>query len=228
MTNNDTMNDSTLNSPDRPTRASDTPLRNRDVTAGLHAGDERHSLQAYVSDLLALEQHIGQPLQAQLDSEDMAAFPEARSIVQQIQQKNKSHVAALQQCLEGLGGEAASPIKSAWASLLGGAASAIGGSRKTKVTKWLRDDYTALNLANISYTLLHATAVGLGNESVASIGRQGLTDYSRSVMSINQVIPDVVLVELRNDGENVATGAAESIRQQTNAIWKSQAAVTVN
>ena len=190
--------------------------------------NERHSLQTYVSDLLALEKHITQPLQGQLDSDDTAKYGQARNLIQQIRQQNDSHVAALQSALDQLGGHPGSPVKSAWASLLGGAASAIGGSRKTKVTKWLRDDYTALSLAAISYTLLHATAVGLGDAKIASLALQGLSDYSRSIMLVNQVIPEVVLGELRDDGQQVATNAAESIRQQTNDVWKSQSSVAHN
>jgi ferritin-like metal-binding protein YciE len=189
---------------------------------------ERHSLQTYVSDLLALEKHIGQALEGQVRSDDVASQGQAAGVIGQIKAQNESHIAQLQRCLDRLGGHPASPVKSAWASLLGSAASAIGGSRKTKVTKWLRDDYTALSLANVSYTLLHATAVGLGDSTVSALARQGLTDYSRSVMLVNQVIPGVVLTELRDDGENVATGAAETIRQQTNEIWKNQSAVTNN
>jgi ferritin-like metal-binding protein YciE len=197
--------------------------------SGANDGDnERHSLQTYVSDLLALEKHISQPLQGQLDSDDTAKYGQARNLIQQIQLQNDAHIATLQSALDQLGGHPASPVKSAWASLLGGAASAIGGSRKTKVTKWLRDDYTALSLAAISYTLLHATAVGLGDTKISSLALQGLSDYSRSIMLVNQVIPDVVLGELRDDGQQVATNAAETIRQQTNEIWKSQAAVTHN
>jgi hypothetical protein len=40
-------------------------------------------------------------------------------------------------------------------------------------------------------------------------------------MQIVQVIPGVVLQELLDDGERVATGAAELVRQETNEIWKS-------
>ncbi|MDB5028274.1 MAG: hypothetical protein JWO66_1963, partial [Candidatus Eremiobacteraeota bacterium] len=52
--------------------------------------------------------------------------------------------------------------------------------------------------------------------------KRHLADYARCVIQINQIIPDVVLQELRDDGENVATGAAEMIRQQTNEIWRVQ------
>jgi ferritin-like metal-binding protein YciE len=195
-------------------------------SSGDTLGDnEKHSLQAYVSDLLALEQHIGKPLDGQLASDATKQYAQALAVVQSLKTQNEAHQAALKQCLDNLGGHPASPVKSAWSSLLGGAAAAIGAARKTKVTKWLRDDYTALNLAAMSYTLLHATAVGLGDSATAAVAKQGLADYARSVMQINQCIPDVVLGELREDGETVQTGAAETIRRQTNEVWKSQSSV---
>jgi hypothetical protein len=183
---------------------------------------ELHSLQTYVSDLLALEQHIGKPFASQAESESVAVYPAAKDLVSTLASQNTAHEAALRACLESLGGHPASPIKSAWSTLLGDAASAVGGSRKTKVTKYLRDDYTALSLATMSYTLLHSTAVGVGNASVAALALQGLSDYAGSVMEINQVVPGVVLAELREDGENVAVGSAETIVQQTNAVWQRQ------
>jgi ferritin-like metal-binding protein YciE len=185
-------------------------------------GDELHSLQTYVSDLLALEQHINQPLDAQLDSDDTARYPAARSVIQEIKAQNESHVQTLKRCLDDLGGHPAGPIKSAWSNLLGDAAAAIGASRKTKVTKWLRDDYTALSLASMSYTLLHATAVGLGDGNLAEIAKSGLADYARCMMKINEAVPEVVLGELQDDGIEVATGASETIRQQTQDVWRRQ------
>ncbi len=209
------MNDSTNQS-----------LRYDSTSTDTLGDNEKHSLQTYVSDLLALEQHIGKPLDTQLASDATKQYAQALTVIQSIKTQNDAHQAALQQCLTSLGGHPAGPVKSAWSSLLGGAAAAIGASRKTKVTKWLRDDYTALSLATMSYTLLHATAVGLGDAATASVAKQGLTDYARAVMQINQVVPEVVLGELREDGETVQTGAAGTIRQQTNEIWKSQSSVT--
>ncbi len=197
-----------------------------DSTADMLNDNEKHSLQTYVSDLLALEQHIGKPLDAQVAADSTKQYPQALTTIQSIKTQNEAHQAALKQCLSTLGGHEAGPIKSAWSSLLGGAAAAIGASRKTKVTKWLRDDYTALNLASMSYTLLHATAVGLGDTATASVAKQGLADYARSVMQINQVVPEVVLGELSEDGETVQVGAADMIRQQTNEVWKTQSSVT--
>jgi ferritin-like metal-binding protein YciE len=191
-----------------------------------NAKREQHSLQTYVSDLLALERHIEQPLGAQRESDAVALHPTAKAAIEKIASQNRAHITALEMALERLGGHPAAPVKAAWMTILGGAASAIGGARKTKVTKWLRDDDTALNLAAFSYTLLHATAIGLGDQSVAALARAGLADYARSVMEINQVVPAVVLRELTDEGNVVVSGAAETIREQMNAIWREEADVT--
>ncbi|HEY0393315.1 MAG TPA: DUF892 family protein [Candidatus Elarobacter sp.] len=188
--------------------------------------NERHSIQTYVSDMLALERHIAQPLQRQLDLGETAQYGEALSVVSAIKSLTDSHVTALEQSLEQLGGHAASPVKSAWSSLLGAGAAAIDSVRKTKVSKNLRDDYTALNLATISYTMLYTTAAGLGDTMVADLARRHLRDYARLVMQINQIIPEVVLQELAEDGERVVADAGATIRQTTNEIWKGQSDVT--
>ncbi|MEO6991226.1 MAG: hypothetical protein ABI346_01255 [Candidatus Baltobacteraceae bacterium] len=184
------------------------------------ATDGLHSLQTYVSDLLALEEHIAKPLDAQLDSEAMKKYMQAAAIVRNIKTSNERHATALKECLDSLGGHAASPIKSAWASMLGGAAAAIGSSRKTKVTKWLRDDYTALNLAAMGYTLLQATAIGLGNSSIAGVAKKGLADYARSIMEVSEAVPDLVLCELRDEGVAVEAAAAEQVRRESESVWR--------
>jgi ferritin-like metal-binding protein YciE len=130
-------------------------------------------------------------------------------------------VTALEQCLEQLGGHEASLVKSTWSSLLGIGAAAIDSVRKTTVSKNLRDDYTALSLATISYTMLYTTTVGVGDTATADLAKRHLADYAQIVMTINQVIPEVVLGELQVDGQNVQAGAGEMIRQETNDIWKS-------
>lgn len=200
----------------------DPSIRYDSSAQGGTGENERHSIQTYVSDMLALERHIAQPLQRQLDMDDTRKFAGAHAVIAQIKALTDSHVTALEQCLEQLGGHAASPIKSAFSTLLGAGAAAIDSVRKTKVSKALRDDYTALNLAAISYTMLLATATGLGDATVADLAKRHLADYAQVIMTINQIIPEVVLQELQVDGENVQLGAGDVIRQQTNDVWKPQ------
>jgi len=196
-----------------------------DSSEGETSGEtERHSIQAYVSDMLALERHIEVPLGRQLQMGDTARFGDAQTVIAEIKRLTDAHVTELERLLEQTGGSAASPVKSAWSSLLGMGAAAIDSVRKTKVSKSLRDDYTALSLATISYTMLYTTAVGMGDTPTAMLAQRHLSDYARLVMQIAQVIPSIVLLELQADGETIATGAPETIRRQIQEVWRSQSA----
>jgi ferritin-like metal-binding protein YciE len=182
-------------------------------------GDDRHVIATYLSDMLALEKHIGAPLDKQAGDENVGSYADAASLTTRIQTLTDAHERALQTQLDALGGHAASGVKSAWSEFLGNAAAAIGGSRKMKVSKHLRDDYTALALASISYTMLHTTALGLGDQTTAALAKQCLDDYAPLVVEIGKAIPAIVLEELRADGENVQVSAADLAERNTSASW---------
>jgi ferritin-like metal-binding protein YciE len=195
-------------------------IRHDSADDGSTAHNDRHAIQTYLSDALALERHITRPLARQTEMEDSAHFAEALSLMVAIKATTDAHIRRLERQLEAAGGHAGSPIKSAWSELLGAGAAAIDSARKTKVSKNLRDDYTALSLANISYTMLHATALGLGDTACADLAQQHLADYAALVVNIGKAMPAVVLEELRADGEHVAIDAADIARQDTDAAWK--------
>lgn len=186
------------------------------------SNDERHTVATYLSDMLALEQHIAAPVESQLGSAEHQSYPEAARIIQTIKSVTTSHVAALDAQLKALGGAPGHGIKSAWAQFLGGGAAALNNARKTKVSKSLRDDYTALGLATISYTMLHATAAGLGDGSTAALAKRHLDDLTPIVVSISKAIPGIVLQELADDGENVAITAAEATKQVSGDAWSGE------
>jgi ferritin-like metal-binding protein YciE len=199
------------------TNTTDSPLRYDSAEID---GNERHSLQTYVSDLLALIAHIEVPIDRQLSMDDAANYAEATAIVRDIKAVTEAQRIALDTQLQALGGHPAAGIKSAWAAFLGAGAAAVNSVRKTKVSKSLRDDYTALSLASISYTMLHATALGLGDTSVASLAQRHLEAITPIIVRISTAIPAVVLQELRDDGEAVNVSAANVSAQQTHQAWQ--------
>jgi ferritin-like metal-binding protein YciE len=184
---------------------------------------DRHTVATYLSDMLALERHIAAPIESQLNSEDHQAFSDAFAIIARIQQCAADHIEDLDAQLEAAGGDPGSGIKSAWSQFLGAGASALNQARKTKVSKSLRDDSTALALAAISYTMLHATASGLGDFATASLAKRHLDDYAPIVVDISKVMPSVVLSELSQDGVDVVVSAADLTREATSDSWNSKA-----
>jgi ferritin-like metal-binding protein YciE len=181
------------------------------------ATDERHTVAEYVSDILALEQHINAPVKSQLASTEQ--YGTATTIVNEIATVSQRHIDALEARLDALGKPATHGVKSVWAQLVGGGAAALNQVRSTKVSKSLRDDYTALGLAAISYTMLHATASALGDTLTASLAKRHLDDITPIIVNISSEIPAIVLEELSADGEQVQITAAELTQSATKDAW---------
>jgi ferritin-like metal-binding protein YciE len=185
--------------------------------------DELDSIQTYVSDMLALERHIAAPLQRQLEIDDTQNYARAISLTGRLKNLTDAHVQALDARLKTLGGHPSNPVKSAWTGLIGAGAAAVDSVRKTKVSKNLRDDYTAISLAAVSYSMLNATALGLGDTETAAIAQRHLGDYAGLIMDIGRAIPEVVLQELKDDGQNVDVSVAAQAEQTVEQSWRGQA-----
>ena len=189
----------------------------RDETAET---DNERSLRAYVSDMLALERHFREPLARQSDDKDVQRLAEAKQIIDELLSICERHANALDSSLSALGGSTSSPVKSAWSQLLGFGAAAIDSIRKTKVSKDLRDDYTAISLATVSYSMLYTTGLVLGNRAVAELAKQLFTDYAAIVVRLGRLIPRVVVQELQLDGESVAPGVVDTATETVEAVWR--------
>ncbi|MBD5635681.1 MAG: hypothetical protein IAI49_14510, partial [Candidatus Eremiobacteraeota bacterium] len=163
--------------------------------------------------------HINAPIESQLNSKDHNQNPDAVRIIGTIKSVGETHIAALEAQLKAAGGSAGHGVKSAWSQLLGGGAAALNQVRKTKVSKSLRDDYTALALAAVSYQMLHATAAGLGDSATAALAKRHLDDITPIIVDISTAIPAIVLQELQDDGENVSVTAAQLTQQASSDAW---------
>jgi ferritin-like metal-binding protein YciE len=181
--------------------------------------ERQDSLQQYVSDMLAVERHLLPAIENQSKNDRMARHPEARRLVNKIEATINSHVNGLKQHLENLGGDAASPVKSAVTAALGVAATVIENVRTDPVSKNLRDDYTALNLAAIGYTMLHTTGQALMDQQTADLAVSYLMDYTPLITEISKVIPEVVVSELQDETEVLDPGAAERAVERTQQAW---------
>ena len=181
--------------------------------------ERQDTLQQYVSDMLAVERHLLPALENQSQDDRYAPYPEARRLVQKIEATIRSHINGLERHLENLGGDAASPVKSAVTAAMGVAATLIENVRTDPVSKNLRDDYTALSLAAVGYTMLHTTGQALMDQTTADIAANYLMDYTPLIAEINEVIPMVVVSELRDETELLNPQAAVEAVRRTQQAW---------
>ncbi len=182
------------------------------------------TINTYVSDMLAVENHLLQPMKTQATDSDLAGYPQAGRVINEAIRTTESHIAALEARLEALGGHGGKDFKTGVAAAAGVVAGAIGQVRKTGVSKNLRDDYSALCLASAGYTMLEAAALGLSDIETAQLAKRHLADVAALVMKASQALPSVVLQELKLEGAAVDPAAAAEAERASEDAWKVGAA----
>ncbi len=177
----------------------------------------------WVKDMAALEAHIEEALDRQLQLE--ASNPEVKQAIQRFHDTVRDSKYRSEEYVKTLGGPPTKGLVERGAELLGTAAGIIDKLRHDTVSKAIRDDYTAFNHAAIGFTMLYTTAVAASDQDTASFAEQGLRTYAGLVQDINNVIGTAVLEDLKaNTGMPVENSAvAEQVRNTVDSVWKSTA-----
>ncbi len=179
--------------------------------------DQKTLLQKYVSDMVSLEAHIYQAIDKQAKETDGMIKTHFQTFAQTLE----THQSALATRLKALGGAANGPVKEGVAAAFGIAAGVIDKFRSEEVSKDLRDDFTALNLSLISYEMLHTTAIALGDRETAELAGRNAKDNAEFITYIQQILPEVVVGELKKNHEiSVDYSATEETKQLVESLWK--------
>jgi hypothetical protein len=84
----------------------------------------------------------------------------------------------------------------------------------------LRDDYTALSLASMGYTMLHTTGLALRDQTTADLALRNLNHYTDIIMELAELIPQAVVDDLRDEVGMVNEAAAQEARRNTQRTWQ--------
>jgi ferritin-like metal-binding protein YciE len=191
-------------------------------TSGRTNEKSQKTLADYLGDLINVESHIEAALDHQKN--ETKDDPTAGPLVQQFHDMVKSQRDALKAIQSEKGSTAGNPVSEIGSAILGKVAGAINMVRTEGVSKALRDDYVAFNLAAMSYTMMFTTATALGDSQLADIAKRHLTSYAEAIQKINHAIPDVVVRELTKDNHDVQSGAAQTTLTVVDKAWKSTTA----
>jgi len=185
------------------------------------AKDKNEAINSYITDMLALEDHIEKALRGQM--EDQKDYPEVIGELKHIHQKVEHHISDLKKLSERRSaGGPADIVKRAGSAVLGLGAAAIDLVRSEGLPKNLRDDYTAFSLATIGYVMLHTTGLGLDDREVADLARQHCADYAEAVTRLHNIIPAAVIRFLKEDGLPVREDVLPEISRTIEEVWHSE------
>lgn len=175
----------------------------------------------WVGDIVALESHVEEAMDHQLQIKSSN-----ESLKQTIQTFHDTIKASKERAVayqEQYGSTPASGVLKSGAELLGKAAGLIDKMRKDTIAKALRDDYTAYNHVAIAYTMLHTTAMALGDSATEAFAEQGLRTYAGMIQEINNVMPQAVVEDLKANGDvpSIDASIVDQCRSTIDGIWKS-------
>jgi ferritin-like metal-binding protein YciE len=181
------------------------------------ARDKNEAINSYIGDMLALEDHIEKAIKGQLA--DLKDYPDVVTELRQIHHQVEHHIADLRALSDRRkAGGVAETVKRAGSALAGAAAGLVDLVRSEGLPKNLRDDYTAFNLANIGYLMLHTTALALGDQEVADLGRQHFRDYAEAILRFDALVPAAVVRYLQEEGLP-ATDVVSQVNRTVQEAW---------
>ena len=185
------------------------------------ARDKNEAINSYISDMLALEDHIEKAIRSQI--EDLKDYPDVVAELRLIHRRAEHHISDLRELSERRrAGGAKEAVKRAGSAVLGAAAGVIDLIRTEGLPKNLRDDYTALSLASIGYVMLHTTGLSLDDREVAELAHQGFTDYAEAVSRLQATIPAAVVAFFKQEGLSAREDVIPQIRRTIEEVWQTQ------
>jgi hypothetical protein len=183
--------------------------------------ESKEVLQQYVGDMLAVDRHIHETVRRHRDDKQVQADAETHQLLSRVESTFDTLIEELEQLLGALGGSASSPVKEAVASTVGVLGSMYDKMRTEAVSKMLRDDYTAMGLAAISYTMLNTTGHALNDPATAQIAARHLRQLTPLITGVSRLMPVIVARELAEDHQ-VATSAAPQSVRETQQAWSAE------
>lgn len=179
---------------------------------------QAEALQKHVSDMVALEDHILEAVERQLDWEEIQRLPEAKQRLEQTLAVLRAQKAQLESYLTGQG-EDASLVKKAVTTITGMAAGLYGKVREHTASRIVRDDYTALNLASISYTMLHTTALTYGERVLADLASGHFKELAKQIVGLAEVLPEIVAREIEGADPSRVGVAIAATHDLNRKVW---------
>ena len=184
---------------------------------------ELNILRPYVNDMVALERDILNGLEKQKGDDRVKADLSTAALLQRIYGITRGHLLTLEEHSAAVGGESGTAIKEAVASVAGTVAGVYDLLRKHPVSRMLRDDYTALSLASVGYSMLYTSALALRDPALANVALRHLREKAPLVIELSDVIPRVVVQEIEAGNPSADASVIETVRSNIRQAWASPA-----
>lgn len=180
------------------------------------------AIQKHTADMLAVERHILEAVERQQEDSDVKSNARANKVIIEVERMLQRHVTALESLSRQYDGGMESFLKKAVTEVMGVVAGLYDKVREHTVSRMLRDDYTALSLAAMSYTAYHSFGLAISEERISALAQRHLEDLTPLLVEISKVLPHVVVAEVaeENDDFVVDTTVGSIAEANTQRAWE--------
>jgi hypothetical protein len=185
------------------------------------------AIQKHTADMLAVESHILEDVERQQQDKNVKTNARENKVIMDIERTLTRHVTALESISRqyGEGGEGIEQLwKKAVTEVMGTVAGLYDKVREHTVSRMLRDDYTALSLAAMSYTAYHAFGLAIKEDRISALAQRHLEDLTPLLVELSKVLPHVVVAEVaeENDDFVVDTTCGALAEANTQRAWETE------
>ena len=165
-----------------------------------------------LTDVVGVEQTILQRVERQLRDERVKKYDQAFEMFEKIKTVLALQTGELEAHLSTIDGGFETKLKKTASSLAGSVAYIYDKFRTNEpVSRSLRDFYTLLNHAVISYEMLHTIVLAFNEDDIADMGRRHMAELAQLVVELSEVIPFVLASELADE---LTIKGEQSVAQQ--------------
>ncbi len=163
--------------------------------------NEKHhdSLKQYVNDMIGLERDITNAMKIQTEDDRMKELPELKAILHQVLQASQARMGMLNRLTDDENGALGATIKEGVTALAGTLAGIYGKVREHAISRMVRDDIIALDVASVSYGMLLTLGLAIGHEECAAIAIRGVEETPPLIIALIDLLPVIVAEELAAD-----------------------------
>jgi len=181
------------------------------------------TVRGYVGDLLAAHRHVLEAVERHCESPAVARIPHAEGRLMALREALKSQKASLTEVLDATGREGASAqVKEAVTTITGFLVGIYGQVRGETASRMIRDNCTAVSFLNTCAAMLHTTAVAFRDERVAGVAVNVMNELPGHVMTLADLLPHAVAIELHAEHSEASINAAEVTVQAIHDSWKTR------
>lgn len=184
--------------------------------------DEHHhkSLKQYINDVIGLERDIANAIGLQVEDEKVKAYPDLLALLQEAARGSERRVELFKKLSEEEGGNVGAAIKESVMAVAGSLAGLYGKVREHPVSRMVRDDIVALDVAAVSYGMLITLGLSIGHDECARLATEALGDCPPLIVKLTDLLPSIVAAELAHDAPLVNPAASQVAVERIRDAWK--------